>query len=50
VWPDLSKPFSCPRPAKIAAFKECGIEIAATPSDMAYALLRALKAKGVTLS
>jgi succinyl-CoA synthetase alpha subunit len=35
---------------KIAVFKECGIEVAATPSDMADALLRAAKAKGVTLS
>jgi succinyl-CoA synthetase alpha subunit len=36
--------------AKIAVFKECGIEVAVTPSDMADALLRAAKAKGVTLS
>ena len=36
--------------AKIAVFKECGIEIATTPSDMADALIRAAKAKGVTLS
>jgi succinyl-CoA synthetase alpha subunit len=36
--------------AKIAVFKECGIEVAATPSDMADALLRAAKAAGVTLS
>ena len=36
--------------AKIAVFKECGIEVAATPSDMADALLRAAKAKGITLS
>lgn len=36
--------------AKIAIFQECGIEVAATPSDMADALLRAAKAKGVTLS
>ena len=36
--------------AKIAVFKECGIEVAATPSDMAEALIRAAKAKGVTLS
>jgi succinyl-CoA synthetase alpha subunit len=35
--------------AKIAVFKECGIEVAATPSDMADALLRAAKAMGVTL-
>ncbi|MFM1749534.1 MAG: hypothetical protein RLZZ188_3200 [Verrucomicrobiota bacterium] len=36
--------------AKIAIFRECGIEVAATPSDMAEALLRAAKSKGVTLS
>jgi len=36
--------------AKIAIFQECGIEVAATPSDMADALLRSAKAKGVTLS
>ena len=30
--------------------RECGIEVAATPSDMAEALLRAAKSKGVTLS
>lgn len=36
--------------AKIAVFHECGIEVAVTPSDMADALLRAAKAKGVTLS
>ena len=36
--------------AKIAVFKECGIEVAATPSDMADALLRAAQAKGVTLT
>lgn len=36
--------------AKIAVFKECGIEVAATPSDMADALLRAAKAKGVSLA
>ena len=36
--------------AKIAVFQECGIEVAVTPSDMADALLRAAKAKGVTLS
>ena len=35
--------------AKIAVFKECGIEVAVTPSDMADALLRAAKVKGVTL-
>jgi succinyl-CoA synthetase alpha subunit len=36
--------------AKIAVFKECGIEVAITPSDMADALLRAAHAKGITLS
>jgi succinyl-CoA synthetase alpha subunit len=36
--------------AKIAVFKECGIEVAVTPSDLADALLRAAQAKGVTLS
>jgi succinyl-CoA synthetase alpha subunit len=36
--------------AKIVVFKECGIEVAETPSDMADALLRAAQAKGVTLS
>jgi succinyl-CoA synthetase alpha subunit len=36
--------------AKIAVFRECGIEVAITPSDMADALLRAAKARGVTLS
>ncbi|MDR2674538.1 MAG: succinate--CoA ligase subunit alpha [Opitutaceae bacterium] len=36
--------------AKIKVFKECGIEVAETPSDMADALLRAAKARGVTLS
>lgn len=36
--------------AKLAVFKECGIEVAATPSDMADALLRAAKAKGVSLA
>jgi succinyl-CoA synthetase alpha subunit len=36
--------------AKIAVFKECGIEVAATPSDMADALLRAAAARGVKLS
>ena len=36
--------------AKIAVFKECGIEVAVTPSDMADALIRSAKAKGVTLS
>ena len=36
--------------AKIAIFKECGIENAVTPSDMADALLRAAEAKGATLA
>jgi succinyl-CoA synthetase alpha subunit len=36
--------------AKIAAFKECGIEVAVTPSDMADALMRAAKERGVALS
>jgi succinyl-CoA synthetase alpha subunit len=36
--------------AKIAVFKDCGIEVAATPSDMADALIRAAKAKGLRLS
>ena len=35
--------------AKIAVFKDCGIEVAATPSDMADALLRSAQAKGVVL-
>src|SRR3954463_268720 len=35
---------------KIAVFQECGIEVAVTPSDMADALLRIAKARGVTLS
>jgi succinyl-CoA synthetase alpha subunit len=36
--------------AKIAVFRECGIEVAATPSDMADALVRAAAARGVTLA
>ena len=36
--------------AKIAVFKECGIEVAETPSDMVDALLRAAEAKGVSLA
>ena len=36
--------------AKIAVFKECGIEVAATPSDMADALLRAAQARSVKLA
>ena len=36
--------------AKIAVFKECGIECAATPSDMADALIRVAKARGAKLA
>jgi succinyl-CoA synthetase alpha subunit len=36
--------------AKIAAFKEAGIEVANTPSDMADALIRSAQVRGVTLS
>ncbi len=36
--------------AKIAVFKECGIEVAVTPSDMADALIRVATARGVALS
>jgi succinyl-CoA synthetase alpha subunit len=36
--------------AKIAVFRECGIEVAVTPSDMADALIRAAKARGVALA
>lgn len=36
--------------AKIAVFQECGIEVAATPTDMADALLRAAAKKGVNLA
>ncbi|HEY0864789.1 MAG TPA: succinate--CoA ligase subunit alpha [Lacunisphaera sp.] len=36
--------------AKIAVFKECGIECAVTPSDMADALLRIAKARGAKLA
>jgi succinyl-CoA synthetase alpha subunit len=35
--------------AKIAVFRECGIEVAVTPSDMADALIRAAQAMGVAL-
>ena len=35
--------------AKIAVFKECGIEVAVTPSDMADALIRAAQKMGVAL-
>ena len=36
--------------AKIAVFKECGIECAVTPSDMADALVRAALARGTKLA
>ncbi len=36
--------------AKIAVFKECGIEVAATPSDMADALIRLALVRGVQLT
>ncbi|HVT72382.1 MAG TPA: succinate--CoA ligase subunit alpha [Lacunisphaera sp.] len=36
--------------AKIAIFKECGIEVATTPSDMADALIRLAQARGVKLA
>jgi succinyl-CoA synthetase alpha subunit len=36
--------------AKIAVFKECGIEVAVTPSDMADALVRAAAARGVPIT
>jgi len=36
--------------AKIAVFRECGIEVAETPSEMAEALVRAAKARGVALA
>jgi succinyl-CoA synthetase alpha subunit len=36
--------------AKIAVFKECGIECAVTPSDMADALIRAAQARGAKLA
>ena len=36
--------------AKIAVFRECGIEVAETPSDMADALIRAANKLGVKLS
>jgi len=36
--------------AKNAVFKECGIENAVTPSDMADALIRAAKARGAKLA
>ena len=39
-----------PAAAKITVFKECGIECAVTPSDMADALIRAAKARGAKLA
>ena len=36
--------------AKIAVFKECGVEVAVTPSDMADALVRLANARGIKLS
>ena len=36
--------------AKIAVFRECGIEVAVTPSDMADALVRAARERSVALS
>ena len=36
--------------AKIAVFRECGIEVAVTPSDMADALIRSAQRSGVALS
>jgi succinyl-CoA synthetase alpha subunit len=36
--------------AKIAVFQECGIETAATPSDMADALVRAAQRLGAKLA
>ncbi len=36
--------------AKIAIFRECGVEVAATPSDMADALLRAAAKTGTKLA
>ncbi len=36
--------------AKIAVFRECGVEVATTPSDMADALVRAAAARGITLT
>ncbi len=36
--------------AKMAAFREAGIEVAATPSDMADALIRSAQARGVKLA
>ena len=39
-----------PAAAKIAVFKECGIENAVTPSDMADALIRIAQARGTKLA
>ncbi|MDR2512245.1 MAG: succinate--CoA ligase subunit alpha [Puniceicoccales bacterium] len=36
--------------AKIAIFHECGIEVAETPSNMADALIRSAKARGIRLN
>ena len=36
--------------AKIVVFKECGVECAVTPSDMADALIRAAQARGAKLA
>lgn len=36
--------------AKIAVFKECGIETAVTPSDMVDALIRAAQVRGAKLA
>lgn len=36
--------------AKIAVFQECGIETAATPSDMADALVRIAQARSAKLA
>ena len=41
---------SAPAAAKVAVFKECSIECAVTPSDMADALIRAAKARGAKLA
>jgi len=36
--------------AKIKVFQECGIEVAATPSDMADALIRAAAKQNIQLT
>lgn len=43
-------PSSDPAAAKIAIFKECGIECVITPRDMADALLRAAQARDAKLA